>query len=312
LLIGNIPVSGILGVAAPGAAGPTVNAGTVKNSGFEFAIGYRGNISNDWTFNVNYNLTTLKNEVLEVNNGSGFVEGGNFGVGQPLPARMEVGLPIGYFYGYKTDGIFQSQAEVDAHPSQAALGAEAVPGDIRYVDYNKDGILNSDDRTNIGDAIPAATMGLNLTMNFKGFDFIAYMYASLGNEMVRNYERTQPNVNRLSYTLNRWTGPGTSNEVPRVTTVSTANNIFSEFYVEDASFLRIQNVQLGYTIPSTITEKVKIEKLRFYVSASNLYTFTNYMGYDPAASTGAPIGGGFDSGFYPAARTYTFGLNLNF
>jgi TonB-linked SusC/RagA family outer membrane protein len=312
LLIGNIPVSGILGVAAPGAAGPTVNAGTVKNSGFEFAIGYRGNITNDWTFNVNYNLTTLKNEVLEVNNGSGFVEGGNFGVGQPLPARMEVGLPIGYFYGYKIDGIFQSQAEVDAHPSQAALGAEAVPGDIRYVDYNKDGILNSDDRTNIGDAIPAATMGLNLTMNFKGFDFIAYMYASLGNEMVRNYERTQPNVNRLSYTLNRWTGPGTSTEVPRVTTVSTANNIFSEFYVEDASFLRIQNVQLGYTIPLTITEKVKIEKLRFYVSASNLYTFTNYMGYDPAASTGAPIGGGFDSGFYPAARTYTFGLNLNF
>jgi TonB-linked SusC/RagA family outer membrane protein len=312
LLIGNIPVSGILGVAAPGAAGPTVNAGTVRNSGFEFAVGYRGNINKDWTFNVNYNLTTLKNEVLEVNNGSGFVEGGSFGVGQPLPARMEVGLPIGYFYGYKTDGIFQSQAEVDAHPSQAVLGAAAVPGDIRYVDYNNDGQINSDDRTNIGDAIPAATMGLNLTMNYKGFDFIAYMYSSIGNEMVRNYERTQPNVNRLSYTLNRWTGPGTSTEVPRVTTASTANNIFSEFYVEDASFLRIQNVQLGYTIPSAITKKVKIEKLRFYVSASNLYTFTNYMGYDPAASTGAPIGGGFDSGFYPAARTYTFGLNLNF
>ena len=312
LLIGNIPVSGILGVGAPGSAGPTVNAGTVRNSGFEFAVGYRGNISDDWTFNVNYNLTTLKNEVLEVNNGSGFVEGGNFGVGQPLPARMEVGLPIGYFYGYKTDGIFQSQAEVDAHPSQAALGAEAVPGDIRYVDFNKDGKINSDDRTNIGDAIPFLTMGLNLTMNFKGFDFVAYAYASIGNEMVRNYERTQPNVNRLSYTLNRWTGPGTSNEVPRVTTASTANNIFSEFYVEDASFLRFQNIQLGYTIPSELTKKVRIEKLRFYTSVSNLYTFTNYTGYDPAASSGAPIGGGFDSGFYPAARTYTFGLNLNF
>jgi len=312
LLIGNIPVSGILGVGAPGSAGPTVNAGTVRNSGFEFAVGYRGNISDDWTFNVNYNLTTLKNEVLEVNNGSGFVEGGNFGVGQPLPARMEVGLPIGYFYGYKTDGIFQSQAEVDAHPSQAALGAEAVPGDIRYVDFNNDGKINSDDRTNIGDAIPFLTMGLNLTMNFKGFDFVAYAYASIGNEMVRNYERTQPNVNRLSYTLNRWTGPGTSNEVPRVTTASTANNIFSEFYVEDASFLRFQNIQLGYTIPSELTKKVRIEKLRFYTSVSNLYTFTNYTGYDPAASSGAPIGGGFDSGFYPAARTYTFGLNLNF
>ena len=312
LLIGNIPVSGILGIAAPGAAGPTVNAGTVRNSGFEFAIGYRGKISKDWNYKVNYNFTTLKNEVLEVNNGSGFVEGGSFGVGQPAPARMEVGLPIGYFYGYKTNGIFQSQAEVDAHPSQAALGAEASPGDIRYVDVNNDKIIDSKDRTNIGDAIPTATMGLNLSIDFKGFDFVTYLYASLGNDMVRNYERTQPNVNRLSYTLDRWTGAGTSNRIPRVTTAATANNIFSEFYVEDASFLRVQNIQLGYTLPTAITEKIHSEKLRFYVSVSNLYTFTNYLGFDPAASTGAPIGGGFDSGFYPAARTYTFGLNLNF
>lgn len=312
LLIGNIPVSGILGVAAPGAAGPTVNAGTVQNSGFEFAVGYRGKITKDWKFNLNYNFTTLKNEVLEVNNGSGYVEGGSFGVGQPSPARMEVGLPIGYFYGYKTDGIFQSQAEVDAHPSQSALGAEAVPGDIRFVDFNQDGKINSDDRTNIGDAIPAVTMGLNLTMDFKGFDFVAYAYASIGNDMVRNYERTQPNVNRLSSSLNRWTGPGTSTTVPRLTTAATSNNIFSDYYVEDASFLRFQNIQLGYSIPKSLTDRIKVDKLRFYVSANNLYTFTNYTGYDPAASSGAPIGGGFDSGFYPAARTYTFGLNLNF
>lgn len=312
LLIGNIPVSGILGIAAPGAAGPTVNAGTVRNSGFEFAVGYRGNITKDWNYKANYNFTTLKNEVLEVNNGSGFVEGGSFGVGQPAPARMEVGLPIGYFYGYKTDGIFQSQAEVDAHPSQSALGAEASPGDIRYVDVNNDGVLNSNDRTNIGDAIPLATMGLNLTMDFKGFDFVAYLYASIGNDMVRNYERTQPNVNRLSYTLDRWTGSGTSNTVPRVTTAATANNIFSDFYVEDASFMRLQNIQLGYTLSSDVTEKLHLQKLRFYLSVNNLYTFTNYMGFDPSASSGAPIGGGFDSGFYPAARTYTFGLNLNF
>jgi len=155
-------------------------------------------------------------------------------------------------------------------------------------------------------------MGLNLTMNYKGFDFVAYAYASLGNEMVRNYERTQPNVNRLSYSLDRWTGPGTSTTVPRLTTAATSNNIFSDFYVENASFMRLQNIQLGYTIPSTVLEKIKVDKIRFYVSASNLYTFTNYMGYDPAASSGAPVGGGFDSGFYPAARTYTFGLNLNF
>jgi hypothetical protein len=271
-----------------------------------------GKFAKGFTYDVNYNLTTLKNEVLEVNNGSGFVEGGGFGVGQPLPARMEVGLPIGYFYGYKTDGIFQNQAEVDAHPSQSALGAEASPGDIRYVDVNGDKKIDSNDRTNIGDPIPDVTMGLNLSLKFKGFDFIAYAYASIGNEMVRNYERTQPNVNKLSYTLDRWTGSGTSNEVPRVTTAATSNNVFSEFYVEDASFIRLQNLQLGYTIPEKLTEKIKIKSLRFYGSISNLFTLTNYTGYDPAASSGAPIGGGFDSGFYPAARTYTFGLNLNF
>ena len=312
LLIQNIPVSGILGVAAPGAASPTVNAGTVRNSGFEFAVGYRGNITEDLSYGVNYNFTTLNNEVTEVDNGTGFIEGGSFGVGQPAPSRMEVGLPIGYFYGYKTDGLFQSQEEVDAHPSQSALGAEAVPGDIRYVDFDGDGDLDSDDRTNIGDPIPEVTMGLNLSLKYKGFDFVAYAFASIGNDMVRNYERAQANVNKLSTNLNRWTGAGTSNSVPRLTTAATANNIFSEYYVEDASFLRMQNLQLGYTIPSDLTEKIHIDKLRVYAGVSNLFTLTDYTGFDPAASSGSPIGGGIDDGFYPAARTYTFGLNLNF
>ena len=141
----------------------------------------------------------MNNEVLEVNNGTGYVEGGSFGVGQPFPARMEVGFPIGYFYGYQTDGIFQSQEEVDAHPDQTALGAEAQPGDIRFIDVNGDGVINSDDRTNIGDPIPDFIMGLNITFKFYGFDFIAYAFASIGNDIVRNYERAQPNVNRMDY-----------------------------------------------------------------------------------------------------------------
>ena len=312
LLISNIPVSGILGVGAPGAAGPTINAGEVRNKGFEFAVGYRGNVGGDFFYKANFNLTTLNNEVLKVNNGSGFIEGGAFGVGQPAPSRMEVGQPIGYFYGYKTDGLFQNMAEINAHPSQVDLGAEASPGDIRYVDVSEDGKLNADDRTYLGDPIPDFTMGLNLSLDYKGFDFMAYAYASVGNDMIRNYERTNANVNRLSTSLNRWTGEGTSNSVPRLTTAATANNIFSDYFVEDASFLRIQNIQLGYSLPSTVTDKLKISKLRLYASVSNLYTFTEYTGYDPAASSGAPIGGGIDYGFYPAARTYTLGLNLNF
>jgi TonB-dependent starch-binding outer membrane protein SusC len=311
LLITDIPVSGIFGTQAPGGAPPVANAGTVRNSGFEFSVGYRGMVGTDFSYQVNYNLTLLNNEVLEVNNGTNFTQGGSFGVGQAIPARMEVGFPIGYFYGYQADGIFQTQEEVDAHPSQIDLGAEARPGDIRYVDINGDGVINSNDRTNIGDPIPSTIMGLNLTLKYKDFDFTTYIFTSLGNDIVRNYERTQPNVNRMSYVMDRWTGPGTSNEVPRVTTEATANNIFSTYYVEDGSYARIQRLQLGYRLPETTSMKIGIKELRFYVAVNNLFTFTKYKGFDPAASSGAPVGSGFDDGFYPAARTYIFGFNLN-
>lgn len=311
LLIADIPVSGIFGGAAPGAGTPTINAGTTRNQGAEFAINYKETFSDDFRMNLSYNFTYLENEVTEVN-GTEFLPGGQFGVGQPAPARMEEGFPIGYFYGYRTNGIFQTQSEVDAHPSQAALGAPASPGDIRYVDLNGDGVINTDDRTNIGDPIPDFTMGLNLNFYYKNFDFTAYTYASIGNDMVRNYERNQPNVNRHAYYLERWRGEGTSSYVPRVSTGATSNGVFSDFYVEDASYVRIQNAQIGYSLPESFTSRVNIQRLRLYVAANNLYTFTDYKGYDPSASTGQAIGGGIDYGFYPVPRTYMFGLNLNF
>ncbi|MDI6031629.1 TonB-dependent receptor [Flavobacterium sp. LB2P84] len=312
LLIPFIPVSGINGTAAPGAGSPTINAGTVRNSGLEFAIDYKNKFSDNFSMSVGYNVTFLKNEVLAVNNGIGYIEGGSFGVGQQAPSRMEVGQPIGYFYGYKTDGIFQNQSEVDAHPSQLSLGADASPGDLRFVDVNGDGILNSSDRTNIGDPIPEATMGFNLQMNYKNFDFAVYTFASVGNDMVRNYERNLTDVNRLNYVLDRWTGEGSTNTTPRVTTSATGNSTFSSYFVEDASYLRIQNMQLGYSINSKFSEKTGITKLRLYAGVNNLYTFTKYKGFDPGASNGAPIGGGIDYGFYPIPRTYLLGLNINF
>lgn len=310
LLISNIPVSGIVGTAAPGAAAPTVNAGAVRNQGLEFAINYQQRFSKDWKLNVSYNITTLDNEVLEVNNGTGFIEGGAFGVGQLAPSRMEVGQPIGYFYGYQTDGIFQTAAEVEAHPSQLALGARAQPGDLRYVDTNQDGVIDANDRTNIGDPIADLTMGFNFQIEFKRFDLLTYAFASLGNNIVRNYERALSDVNRLDYYLDRWTGPGTSTEVPRVTTSATANGVFSDFFVEDASFLRLQSVQLGYTLPFR-AGPTRQSSLRLYLSGNNLLTLSGYRGFDPGASSGAPIGGGIDYGFYPIARTILFGANLS-
>ena len=307
-LLVSAQTSGIIGVAAPGSSVPVVNAGTVENKGFEFSIGYKEYVSEDFKFNVNYNFTTLNNNVTFVGNSTGIIEGGSFGVGQDPPSRMEAGFPIGYFYGYQTDGIFQTQLDVDSHATQL----NAAPGDLRFVDKNGDGVIDSDDRTNIGDPIADVNMGLNVSFNYKNFDFNAYAFASIGNEIVRNYERTLPLTNRATYYLDRWTGPGTSDTFPRVTTGATGNNLFSDFYVEDGSFLRLQSVQLGYSLSSSTLKRLEFSKLRFYVSASNLFTLTKYRGYDPTTSNGAPIGGGIDQGFYPSPKTFLFGMNVNF
>lgn len=312
LLIPNIPITGIIGTNGPGGQNPTYNAGGVDNRGLELALSFKDKIGENFNISASYNVTFLKNEVYRVNNGTGIVEGGSFGVGQPTITRMEVGKPLGYFYGYKTDGIFQNQEEVNAHPAQNALGAGAQPGDIRFVDVNGDGKITTDDRTNLGDPIPDATMGFNLQMSYKGFDLAAYAFASIGNDMVRNYERTVPDVNKLNYTLDRWHGEGTSTTVPRVTTGATSNNVFSDYFVEDASFLRIQNVQLGYTINEDFTKRAGITKIRLYAGVNNLYTFTKYRGFDPGATSNNPLASGIDYGFYPVPRTFLLGLNLNF
>ncbi len=312
LLIPNIPVSGIFGTAAPGSSSPTINAGTVENKGIEVALNYNKEISKDFSFSVGYNISTIDNEVTQVN-GTEFLEGGQFSVGQLPPSRMQEGEPIGFFYGLKTDGIFQTQAEVDAHPTQSTLGGpEAQPGDIRFVDVNADGIIDEADRTNIGDPIPDVTMGFNLSFRYKNFDFSAYSFANIGNEIVRNFERDQPNVNVLSRRLDRWTGPGTSNSEPRVTAGPNTNRIFSDYFVEDGDFLRIQTISIGYFFPEQILKTIGASSIKLYAKADNVFTFTDYSGFDPTASTGEPIGGGIDFGFYPVPRTYILGLNVNF
>ena len=312
-LIPSISISGINGAAAPGSGPPTINAGSVKNSGFEFAINYKDKFSESFNFKLAYNVASIKNLVTQVNNSTRYLESENFGITSPLIARMQEGYTVGYFLGYKTDGIFQNQAEINAHPSQANLGSNVTsPGDIRYKDTNSDGVIDSNDRVDLGNPIPKFTMGFNTTLEYKNFEFNIYSYASLGNKAVRGYERVLSDVNKLNYVLDRWTGEGTSNTVPRVTTGASNNNVFSDYFVEDASFLRIQNIQLGYTLNQKVTEKIGINKFRFYFSIINFYTFTKYRGFDPAISNGKPIGGGIDNGFYPTPKIYTLGFNINF
>ena len=300
-------VSGILGAGAPGSAPPIVNAGIVENRGFEFAIGYNQSVNDNFQFNINYNMTALDNEVLFVDSDNGFLTGGSFGIGQEPPSRMEAGKPLGYFYGLQTDGIFQNAEEI-ANSAQP----NASPGDIRYVDNNPDGIIDSNDRVDIGNPIPDFTMGMNLGFTYKSFDFNAYAFASLGNDIVRNYERNQINTNRTNSFLGRWTGEGSTNSFPRVSTGANTNILFSDFYVEDGSYVRLQNVQLGYTLDSDLIANTGVEKFRVYASVNNAFTLTEYQGYDPSASSGAPIGGGIDQGFYPVPRVYMLGINLKF
>ncbi|PTM10125.1 MAG: SusC/RagA family protein [Bacteroidetes bacterium] len=295
-------ISGLLGTGAP----PFVNAGVVENKGFEFAIGYSDNFSDDFKFSVRYNVTAIKNEVVSVSGDGEYLEGGSFGISQPAISRMEAGYPMGYFVGYQTDGIFQTQEEIN---NSAVTDLAAQPGDLKFVDQNGDGVIDLDDRVNLGNPLPAATMGFNLSLDYKNWDFAAYAFASIGNEIVRNYERNQQLVNKPNSYLDRWTGPGTSNSSPRVSIGATSNTVFSDFYVEDGSFVRLQNAQIGYTFSNNDDNN---KKFRIYISGSNLFTLTEYSGYDPTAGTGAPIGGGIDQGFYPTARTVLLGVNVKF
>jgi TonB-linked SusC/RagA family outer membrane protein len=305
-------VSALLGSYGAGGSPPTVNAGDIKNTGFEFAINYQTEIVDDLRLTVGYNFTTIRNEVIEMANGVSFLAGGPFGVGGGTAARMQAGLPLGAFYGYRVEGVYQSAQEIT---ERGVTQSGAQPGDLRFADIDGDGNINfsnDSDKEYLGSPIPEMTMGLNLNLSYKGFDLSSLLYASIGNEIVRNYERQQPLANQLDYVINRWTGEGSTNEFPRLTTGSNRNGVFSDFFVEDGSYLRIRNLQLGYTIPSSLTNKIGVKKLRTYVAVNNLATFTRYRGFDPDVSSGNPIGAGIDYGFYPQARVFMAGLNLNF
>lgn len=304
----DVDVSGILGGAAPGSVTAPQNVGTIENKGVEFSADYSFNIK-DVKISIGGNITAIENNVTEVI-GGGFIEERGFRLDLPA-VRFQEGLPVGSFYGLQTAGIFQTQEQIDNHATYN-LGPAPAPGDLIFVDTNNDGVVDEDDRTYLGDPLGDFTYGINLSVEYKGFDFSVRGYGSQGNELLRSYERDNPFVNQLNYVLGRWTGPGTSNQIPRLTTETTNNGQLSSFFVEDASYFRINNMQLGYSIPVDSFKSINLEKLRIYVLATNPVTFSKYKGYDPAAQSGDVLRRGIDNGFYPAISTYTMGVNVNF
>lgn len=306
-------VSAIIGSYGPGGYPPIINAGDVSNKGFEFELAYATDPNKRLGMNVNFNFTYIDNEVKSVPDGVEFLPGAGFGVGGNTATRFEVGFPIGYFIGYQTDGIFQTQEEIE---SATVKQEGAQVGDLKFIDQDGDGEINfsnNTDKTMIGSPIPKFMIGSVLGFNLFGIDISTNLYAALGHKIVRNYERQQPYANQLGYVLDRWTLDNPSNENPRVTTSLNRNGVFSDYFVEDGSYLRIRNVQIGYVLPKGISEKFGSDYVRFYIAANNLFTITNYMGYDPdiGAAQGA-LSNGIDYGFYPQARTIMGGVNIKF
>ncbi len=287
---------------------PPSNIGKTKSSGFEFSFGYNDTYSNGLQLSTNVNVTTTVNNVEEINNGDKFIWGSGYGIPWKDLTRFEEGFSPGYFYGYKTDGIFQNQDEIDNHATQD----NAQPGDIRFADVNKDGVINADDRTKIGDPFPNFTLGWTLSLNYQNWDFSTFIYASVGGDIYRAYERNLNYTNRFASTLGRWTGEGTSNTEPRVTFVDNNDNIRpSDRYVEDGSYARIKNIQLGYTLPQSIYNSSFLTSVRFYAQIKNAYTFTNYSGYSPEISSGV-MDTGIDRGTYPQPRVWQLGVSVKF
>ena len=294
------------------------NIGSTESKGFDINLGYQTSSSKDFKFNTNITFTTSKNLVTETNSdGTASIPGGAFfnGLSQDV-TRFEKGFTPAYFYGLKTDGLFQNQAEIDAHATQAG----AQPGDIRYVDVDGDGTITDLDRTEIGDPFPEFTLGWNVGFKYKNFDLSMFTYASVGNDVFRAYERNRQDTNRFRGVLDRWTGEGSTNDAdnPRYTFLDTNSNLrVSDRYVEDGSFVKIKSLILGYSVPGL--ENTAFSKIRFYAQAKNLHTFTDYSGYDPEiAGTTTDSGGsalletGIDRGAYPQARTFLIGLDLKF
>ena len=295
-----------------GESSPWGNGGKMVNRGVELEASYKWGIG-DWNFRLGGNATYLYNRLISMGNESGFNNYDSF-QGAGTMTRGENGYPFPYFYGYKTDGIFQNQEEIDAYVNEKGekIMPEAVPGDIRFVDVDGDGDFDADDRTYIGNGMPDWTFGLNFSAGWKNFDFYMLWQSTVGNDILDVTRRTDISESNMpSYMLGRWTGEGTSYKYPRLVRGDNVNWQMSDLYVQDGSYLRLKNIQLGYTLPQKWTKAVLVSSLRVYVAAENLLTFTNYRGYDPEISSGG-TSLGVDYGVYPQPRTLLCGLNLKF
>lgn len=284
---------------------------TAENRGVELTLLYRNN-DHDFTYALGGNIAFVSSEVTGLGEGGEPVLSGYVQFANANAAKTDVGHPLASFYGYVTNGIFQTQEEVEAAAFQ---NAGTAPGDIRFKDLNNDGIIDINDQTYIGNPTPAFTYGLNADLGWKGLELNLFFSGSEGNDIFKNFVRYDfTYVNQPSSALDRWTGPGTSNDEPRVNLNDANQNArISDRFVEDGSYLRMKTLQIGYNLPDAWLDKMKFEKFKIYMTAQNLITFTKYSGLDPEiGNVGGSLEIGIDRGFYPQARTIMGGLSVTF
>lgn len=302
----NLPIStGYSGVA------PYGNAGNVENKGIEFAVQSR-NLTGKFGWTTNANLSVNRNKITALSDNASLF-GGNIGLNGNININA-VEHPINSFYGFVTQGIFQTQFDVDAHATQIAGNDpynRTSPGDIRFKDLNNDGVINDADRTYIGDPNPKFIYAMNNTLTYKGLELSIFLQGVYGNQIFNANNIYQESMavaqNQTLRTLGRWEGPGTSNTMPRaIYNDPNKNSRISDRFIEDGSYLRVKTVTLGYNLPKKWAERVKFTNARLYVTGQNLYTFTKYSGFDPEVGTN-----GIDYSVYPVTRTISIGINLS-
>jgi len=281
------------------------NVGDLRNKGFEFSAGWNQKLTKDWSFSVNANITTFNNKVVDL--------GGNrLPASEERPNQTEAGYPIGYFYGYVVEGLYQSYADKLASPK--VIGYDYGPGDFKYKDINGDNVIDTKDRTMIGNPTPDFMYGVSLQASYKGFDFGVDFNGVYGNEIYRYWGSSElpfTTFNYPAFKLNRWTGEGTSNWDPILGANHTINRLPSTYGIEDGSYFRIRNVQLGYNFTPTLLKKVNIKSIRLFANVQNLKTFKRNSGYTPEFG-GTATSFGIDNGNGPVPLVFTGGINVTF
>lgn len=304
-------------LATAGTGAPFINGGDVKNTGFELALTWNDQAGKDFNYNIGVNGAYNKNKVGNIPTEDGIIHGKINMLYDNTPEfyRAQNGHAIGYFWGYETAGIFQNKEQIanwNADGKHGILQADAQAGDVIYVDQNQDGIIDDNDKVDLGNGTPDFTYGFNVGFNYKNFDFSLVAYGAAGNQIVQSYRNhANSKANYTTAILNRWTGEGTSNRMPRVTDTNI-NWQFSDLYLQDGDYLRISNITLGYDFAKLIKLKA-ISQARLYVQVQNAFTFTKYDGMDPEIGYGTSDWvSGIDLGYYPRPRTFLVGVNLKF